>query len=119
MNIGCQSCVRKNIMHLVGVMVSYECDGFTCLVHAYQVIINMNRIGISAIFFSYVCNDKKIKELFASTLYGITASVRFVSFIVVVLNSKLIRSIAAHTNKQDSEKRKSPKRAPFFASGNT
>ena len=32
---------------------------------------------------------KKIKELFASTLNGITASVRCVSSIIVVLNAKL------------------------------
>ena len=35
----------------------------------------MNRNGNSACFFSYVCNGKKIKELFASTLNGMTASV--------------------------------------------
>ena len=31
-----------------------------------QGIIDMNRNGNSANFFSYVCNDKKSKELFAS-----------------------------------------------------
>ena len=41
---------------------------------------------------------KKFKELFASTLNGITASVRCVSFIIVVLNAKLTRLIAAHAN---------------------
>ena len=40
-------------------------------------------------FFSYVCNSKKIKELFASTLNGITASVRCVASILVILNAKL------------------------------
>ena len=54
-----------------------------------QEIINMNRNGNSAIFVLYVCNCKKIKKLFASTLNGITASVRRVSFIIVVLNAKL------------------------------
>ena len=54
-----------------------------------QGIINMNRNGNSANFFSYVCNGKKIKELFASTLNEITASVRCVSSIIVVLNAKL------------------------------
>ena len=43
-----------------------------------QGIINMTRYGNSANFFLYVCNGKKIKELFASTLNGITASVRCV-----------------------------------------
>ena len=40
-------------------------------------------------FFSYVCNGQKIKELLASTLNGIAASVRCVSFMMVVLNAKL------------------------------
>ena len=57
---------------------------------------------------------KKIKELFTSTLNGIPASVRCVSSIIVVLNAKLTRLIAAHSNKKDGEKRKSPKRVPFF-----
>ena len=56
----------------------------------------------------------KIKELFASTLNGMLASVRCVSSIIVVLNAKLTRLFAA--SKKDSEKRKSPKREPFFAS---
>ena len=59
----------------------------------------MNRNGHSANFFSYVCNCKKIKELFASTLNGITASVRYVTSIIVVLNAELTRLIAAHANK--------------------
>ena len=40
-----------------------------------QGIIGMNRNGNSANFFSYVCNDKKSKELFASFLNGIPISV--------------------------------------------
>ena len=59
---------------------------------------------------------KKIKELLASTLNEITASVRCVSSIKVVLNAKLTRLIAAHANKKDNGKRKSPTRVPFFAS---
>ena len=74
----------------------------------------MNRNGHSANFFSYVCNGKNIKELFASTLNGITASVKCVSSIIVVLNDKLTRLIAAHANKKDSGKRKSQKRVLFF-----
>ena len=76
----------------------------------------MNRNGNSAKCFSYAYNGKKIKELIASTLNGITASVRCVSSIIVVLNAKLTRLIAVHANKKDGEKRKSPKRVPFFAS---
>ena len=64
----------------------------------------------------YVCSGRKIKELFASTLNGITASVRCVSSIIVVLNANLTRLCAAHANKKDSENLKSPKRVPFFAS---
>ena len=41
-----------------------------------QGIINMNRNGNLANFFPYVCNGKKIKELFASTLDGIPISVK-------------------------------------------
>ena len=76
--------------------------------------LKTNRNGNSANFFSYVCNGKKNKELFASTLNGITASVRCVSSITVVLNAKLTRLIAAHANKKDSEKRKGPRRVPCF-----
>ena len=47
---------------------------------------------------------KKIKELFVSTLNEVTASVRCVSSMIVVLNAKLTRLIAAHANKKDSEK---------------
>ena len=50
---------------------------------------------------------KKIKELFASTLNGIAASVRCVSSIIVVLNAKSTQLIAAHANKKDGEKRRS------------
>ena len=45
-----------------------------------QGIIDLNRNGNSANFFPYVCNGKKIKELFASTLNRITASVRCVFY---------------------------------------
>ena len=47
---------------------------------------------------------KKIKELFASTLNGIPASVRCVSSIIVVLNVKFARLLAAHANKKAGEK---------------
>ena len=60
----------------------------------------MNRNGNSANIFSYVCDDKKIKELFASTLNRITASVRYKFFIIVVLNTKLTRLINAQPNKK-------------------
>ena len=51
---------------------------------------------------------KKNKKLFASTLNGITVSVRCVSFIIVVLNAKL-------PDKKDGENRRSPTRVPCFA----
>ena len=69
-----------------------------------QEIIVLNRNGNSANFFSYVCNGKKIKELFISTLNGIPASVRCVSSIIVVLNAKFARLVAAHANKKGDEK---------------
>ena len=69
----------------------------------------MNRNGNSANFFSYVCDGKKIKGLFASTLNGIPISVACVSSIIVVLNAKFARLLAAHANKK----------VPGFASWNT
>ena len=62
----------------------------------------MNRNGISANFFSYVC--KKFKELFDSTLNRIPASVKCVSSTVVVLNARFARLLAAHANKGGGEK---------------
>ena len=69
----------------------------------------LKRNGNSAIFFSYVCNGKRIKALFASTLNRIAASVRCVSLLMVVLNAKLSRLIAAHVNKK-------PDKSSVFAS---
>ena len=60
----------------------------------------MNRNGNWANFFSYVCNDKNNKELFASILNGIPIDVRCVSSIIVVLNAKFARLLAAHANKK-------------------
>ena len=42
---------------------------------------------------------KKINELFAFNLNRITASVRCVSSMIVVLNAELPRLVAAHENK--------------------
>ena len=64
-------------------------------------------------FFLVCCNDNKIKELFASTINEITASVRCVSTMIAVLNAKLIRLIVAHANENDGEKRKSLTTVPF------
>ena len=66
-----------------------------------QGIININRNGNSENFFLYICNGNKIKELFVSTLNGIPARVRCVSSMIVALNAKLARLIAAHANKKD------------------
>ena len=60
----------------------------------------MNRNGNSANFFSCDCNGKKNKELFVSTLNGITVSVGCVPSIIVILNAKLTRLIAAHVSKK-------------------
>ena len=62
----------------------------------------MNRNGNLANFFSYVCNGERIKELFASTLNGIPASVKGVSFMIVVLNAQFAQLLAAHANTKDS-----------------
>ena len=45
-------------------------------------------------------NDKKIKELFASTLDRIPISVRCVSSMIVVLNVNFALLLAAHANKK-------------------
>ena len=76
----------------------------------------MNRNGNSANFFSYVCDGKKIKELFASTLNKIPASVRCVSSIIVVLNAKFARLRVAQATRNGGEERRSPTRVPWFAS---
>ena len=76
----------------------------------------MNRNGNSANFFSYVCNGKEIKELFASTLNGIPASVRRVSCMIFVLNAKFALLLAVHANKKDGEKRRSLTTVPCFTS---
>ena len=60
--------------------------------------------------------DKKIKELFASILNGIPASVECVSSMIVVLNAKFARFLAAHLNKRYGENRRSPTRVLCFAS---
>ena len=60
----------------------------------------MNTSGNSANLFSYVCNGKKIKELFASTLDRIPISVSCVSSMIVVLNAKFALLLAAHANKK-------------------
>ena len=39
-------------------------------------------------FFSYVCNSKKIGELFTPTLNGMAVAVRCVSFTIVILNTR-------------------------------
>ena len=81
-----------------------------------QGIIDMNRNGNSANFFSYVCNGEKTKELFASALNGIPISVRCVSSMIVVLNSKFAQLLAAHADKKNCEKRRSPTTVSCFAS---
>ena len=65
----------------------------------YQGIIDMNRNGNSANFFSYVCNGKKSKKLFASFLNGISISVICVSSMIFVFNAQFDRLLAAHSNK--------------------
>ena len=69
----------------------------------------MNRNGNSQFFSRMFVMAKKIKQLFTSTLNGLTASVRCVSSMIVVLNSKLARL-------KDGEKRRSPTRVLCFAS---
>ena len=86
---------------------------FCCITH-HQGIIDMDRNGNSANFFSYVCNGKK--ELFASTFDRIPISVRCVSFMIVVLNAKFALLLAGHALKKYDENRTSPTTVPCFAS---
>ena len=90
-----------NKAYEVGVMFSYESGVVTTPLSYYACTRNyeLNRNGNSANFFSHVCNGKKIKELFPSTLNKITASVRCVSSIMIVINAKLTRLTAAHASK--------------------
>ena len=82
-----------------------------------QGIIDMNRNGNSAIVFSYVCNGKKIKELFSSTLDRIPITVRCVSSIIVVLGVKFAYCLRRTKKKKNyGENRRSPTTVPCFAS---
>ena len=56
----------------------------------------------------------KIKELFAFTLNGIATSVSCVSSMIVVVNAKFARFLAAHANKKDGEKTKKPDQSDVF-----
>ena len=76
----------------------------------------MNRNGNSANFFSCVCNGKKNKELFASTLDRIPISVRCVSSMIVVFNAQFALLLAATANKKYDENRRSSTTVPCFAS---
>ena len=82
-----------------------------------QRIIDMNRNGNSANIFSYVCNGKRLPQLFASNLDRIPISVRCVSSMIVVLNAKFALLLAQI--KKYGEKRRSPTTVPCFASWNT
>ena len=84
-------------MYDVGVMLSYE-RGVVQL-HLHSTCVPRN-YRYEQDFFSYVCNGKKIKELFASTLGRIPSNVRCVSSMMVVLNAKFVLLLAAHANKK-------------------
>ena len=62
---------------------------------------------------SYVCNAKKTRELFTSTLNGIAASVRCVSSIIVILNAKLPGLFQPCKQNYDV-KRRTPTTVPFL-----
>ena len=73
-----------------------------------------NRNGNAVKSFSYVCKNKKINELFAPTLIGITATVRCVSSTTVVLNVTLRHQLWHKRAKKDYEKRRNLKLVTFF-----
>ena len=70
------------------------------------------------IFFSYVGNDKKSKELFASFLNGILISVRCVSFIKFFLTFNLTNCLRRAQTKI-GESRRNPTLVARFAGRNT
>ena len=79
-----------------------------------QRIIDCKGTETRQIFSRMFVMANKVKELFASTSNGITASVRCVPSMIFALNAKLTRLIAAHVSKKDSEKRRSSTRVPFL-----
>ena len=81
-----------------------------------QGIIDMNWNGNSANFFSYVCNSKKIKELFAFTLDRIPISVKCVSFMIFVLNLNLPYYLRRTQTKNTARTEEVRLSAPCFAS---
>ena len=83
----------------------------------FQGIIDCKRTETQHIFPMFVMTKKL--ELFVFAFNGITASVRCVSSIIIVLNAKLTRLIAARANKKDSDKQRTLTRMLFFASWNT
>ena len=65
-------------------------------------------------FFSRMFVIAKIKELFASTLKILAASVRCVSSMIVVSNAKFARLSATRANKTGGEKTKKPDKSAVF-----
>ena len=57
---------------------------------------------------------KNVKGLFAFTLNETAANVQCVYSMIVVLNAALPRLVAAHANKKDGEKRRSPTKVLCF-----
>ena len=84
-----------------------------------QGIIDCKGTETQQLFSRMFAMAKKIKELFASTLNEIPASVRCVPSMIVILNVKFARLLAAHAKKKDSEERRSPTRVSCFANKNT
>ena len=78
-------CVRAFVSSCVRAFVRACARACVCKSRTYE----LNRNGDLTNSFSYVCDGKKIKELFTSTLNGVAAVVRYVSFTPVNLNSKL------------------------------
>ena len=91
---------RKSVSELTAICSLLMHKNYIISQLSQQGIINMNKNGNSANLFSYVCNGKKIKELFASTLNGIPISGTCVSSMIIVLNTKFARSLAAHANRK-------------------
>ena len=78
-------CVRAFVSSCVRAFVRACARACVCKSRTYE----LNRNGDLTNSFSYVCDGKKIIELFTSTLNRIAAIVRYVSFMTVNLNSKL------------------------------
>ena len=74
---------------VIDTIINILTPGKTYIARCDQGIIDPTRKETWQKFFSYVCNRNFFSKLFTPTFNGITASVRCVSSILVILNARL------------------------------